>query len=88
MTDEQIAHAAHLARTFQKALEKKYSNGAKEHGGNLWDRSPLFLLDQAIAEAIDQFVYLQTLRDKLVDLPAMSEGEPEDPIQPYCPIQL
>lgn len=85
MTNEQKAHSAHLAKAFQDTMEVKYSNGAKEHGGNLWDRSPMFLLNQAISEAVDQFVYLQTLKDKLTDIPEMHNGEPEDPIKPFTP---
>lgn len=82
MTEEQAAHTAHLAKVFQKVMTLKYDNGAKEHGGNLWERTPMFLLDQSISESIDQFVYLQTLKDKLIDVPEMYVGESSDSIKP------
>ncbi len=49
-------------------MRDKYEIGQKEHGGNLWEKDTLFLVDQAIDEAIDQVVYLTTLRDKLLNI--------------------
>jgi len=41
----------------------KYVTGQKEHGGNLWEKEGL--LDMAIDEAIDQVIYLLTLKKQL-----------------------
>lgn len=65
MTEEQKSHARDIAEEFMDAMFYKYEKGAKEHGGNIWDKEPDWLLDQAIDEAIDQVVYLMTLRQKL-----------------------
>lgn len=66
MTEEQYLHVIKLSTAFVKMMSNKYENGVKEHGGNLWDKGPAYLLDQAIFENIDQFTYLMTLRDDLV----------------------
>lgn len=42
---------------------QKYLRGQAEHGGQLWQKSGL--LDMAIDEAIDQVIYLLTLREQL-----------------------
>ena len=65
MTDAQGVHMENLGHKFIDEMFKKYEKGAKEHGGNLWDLSAEQLLDNAIEEAIDNVVYLYTLRDKL-----------------------
>lgn len=44
-------------------IDKKFSAGVSEHGGNLWDKKDL--IDMAIAEAIDQVVYLLTLKEQI-----------------------
>lgn len=49
-------------------VDKKYRQGAAEHGGFLPDIGPLTLLDCAIDEAIDQVTYLLTLREELREL--------------------
>jgi hypothetical protein len=45
-------------------MDEKYRKGAEEHGGFLGDMTPEDLIANAIDEAIDQLVYLLTLRDK------------------------
>ncbi len=60
------AHEAHLQRiltSFQREATDKYRAGQAAHGGELW-RKP-HLLDEAIAEAIDQVIYLFTLREQI-----------------------
>jgi len=47
-------------------VDSKYRAGQAEHGGNLFDMITVELVDNAILEAIDQVVYLITLRDKLM----------------------
>lgn len=67
ITREHLAHLIQLQNEFSRKAEIKYLKGVEEHGGNLWDKSVVYLLDEAIAENIDQFIYLMTLREKLVE---------------------
>lgn len=63
MTDE---HSQHLASIQEKATDligQKYTKGVEEHGGNLWEKKGL--IDMAIDEAVDQIVYLLTLKEQL-----------------------
>lgn len=60
MTPQQEAHLQQVKEMFSLAVDLKYRNGEKEHGGNLWEKGDL--LDNAIDEAIDLFVYLITLK--------------------------
>lgn len=65
LTVAQEAHLRTVAKAFVEAVTTKYVAGAKEHGGNIWDMSAEQLVDHAIEECIDQFVYLHTARAKL-----------------------
>jgi hypothetical protein len=58
----------HLDRIINEAIiliDKKYTKGQHKHGGNLWEKSANQLLNEAIDEAVDQLVYLLTLKDKI-----------------------
>jgi hypothetical protein len=48
---------------FNLDLEAKYRAGQEEHGGNMWEKKGM--LTHAIEEAIDQVVYLYTLREQM-----------------------
>lgn len=65
MTPEQEQHLKLIKDSFQVLVDKKYRKGQQEHGGDLFNMSSLKLVDNAIDEAIDQIVYLFTLRDVL-----------------------
>lgn len=65
MTTEQNEHANKIAESTRRKLLFKYAKGAAEHGGNLWENSATWLIDQAIDEAIDQIVYLTTLKEAI-----------------------
>ena len=65
MTYEQELHLSTIKISFDVAVDKKYRDGQEAHGGNLFEMSAIELIDNAIEEAIDQFVYLITLRNKL-----------------------
>ena len=65
LTPKQVQHVNELASTFCDVMTRKYIQGAEEHGGDLQDMNPLQLCENALEEAIDQFVYLATLRRKL-----------------------
>lgn len=63
MDKDQTNHAEAISDFFHRAMMIKYQKGALEHGGNLWEKDGL--LDEAISEAIDQVVYLVTLKQQL-----------------------
>lgn len=67
LTPEQRTHLQDVINTFNNRVTAKYKAGVEEHGGNLWDNDSLRLIEMAIDEAVDQVVYLTTLRQKLVD---------------------
>jgi hypothetical protein len=50
---------------FNALADFKYRKGQSEHGGNLFEMKIEALLDNAIYEAIDQVVYLFTLKERL-----------------------
>ncbi len=66
MTEEQEKHLLSIQKAFYHAVDKKYRAGAKEHGGNLTDATPLQLIEWAMDECVDQWTYLKTCRDKLI----------------------
>lgn len=68
LTPSQMGHAHMISGEFSRLMYDKYEKGAAEHGGNLWDNKPEWLLDQALDEAIDQVVYLLTLKEQMHDL--------------------
>ena len=68
LSQSQRFHLSTLNSTHKVLLSKKFKKGAEEHGGDLQDMPPMQLLDAAIDENIDQFVYLQTLKSKLTEL--------------------
>lgn len=63
MTVEQATHIDEILREFSSEARAKYEAGQEEHGGNLWEKRGM--LTHAIEEAIDQVVYLYTLRRQL-----------------------
>lgn len=67
MTEEQEEHIVDIQETFDMMVASKYRKGAEEHGGDIRDRTTAWLIEQAMDEAIDQFVYLYTLRNKILD---------------------
>ena len=50
--------------SFNSLVDAKYRKGQAEHGGDLFKKTKLELIDFTIDEAIDQVVYLLTLKDK------------------------
>lgn len=63
MTPDQEAHLEKVRDQFTADLDAKYRAGQEEHGGDMWTKKGM--LTHAIQEAIDQVVYLYTLRDQL-----------------------
>lgn len=65
MTDDQENHLDDLKDDFLDLVDPKYRAGAAEHGGNIWDMPVEKLLESALEEVVDLFVYLRTLQQKL-----------------------
>lgn len=65
MTPRSERHLKRLLTTIRRELERKYTRGHREHGGDLLNLSAEKLLEEAIAESYDQLVYLLTLREAL-----------------------
>ena len=61
----QEAHLGRVKSEFVALVDSKYRAGAMEHGGELLALPDLEILDLAIEEAIDQVVYLLSLKEKL-----------------------
>lgn len=90
MTPEQEAHLQHIKDEFCRAVDAKYRNGQREHGGNMWRMPVLSLVQNAMDEAVDQYVYLRTMRDKLIELESDQEQQYADYVHfggeaPYDP---
>ena len=69
------AQNAHLKRILSAATERitvKYTKGAEEHGGNLWDNEGI--IDEAIDEVADLLTYLCTLKEQIDGPPADKYG--------------
>jgi len=56
-------HAKIIAKDAASRIITKYGAGQKEHGGFLWKKPGI--IDMAIEEAIDQVIYLLTLKEQL-----------------------
>jgi hypothetical protein len=65
MTQEHEQHIKWISEQFNIIMSNKYKRGAEEHGGHLKDYTEKELIGFALDEAIDQVVYLITLRDKI-----------------------
>jgi hypothetical protein len=78
MRKAQQQHIDDITKRFKYLATAKYLKGAKEHGGNIWEVNNL--IDQAIDECIDQFIYLSTLREQIIKS-GIQLGEREDLIR-------
>lgn len=63
MTPDRCAHLVRLQKEVIGRIGTKYVAGQAEHGGDLWTKEGI--LDMAIDEAIDQVVYLLTLKEQM-----------------------
>ena len=63
MNKEHDQHLLKILATFTRLAIDKYKKGVSEHGGNLWKKKGL--IDMAIDEAIDQVIYLITLKQQI-----------------------
>ena len=65
MTPEREAHLIRIKAAFLREVDRKYREGQREHGGDLFDHTSLWLVEHAMEEALDEYVYLFTLRERL-----------------------
>lgn len=63
MTNEHSQHLSDIIRQAEFLIANKYKVGVEEHGGKLWEKKGL--IDMALDEAIDQVVYLLTLKQQI-----------------------
>lgn len=70
-TESDHQHIAHIRREFDEMMEQKYLAGIQEHGGHLWQKP---LDREALFEAIDQVVYLVSLRDQIDQVCDLARG--------------
>jgi hypothetical protein len=75
MSYEHNSHRDGIIADFSRLCTEKYNKGQVEHGGNLWEKKGL--IDMAIDEAIDQVVYLLTLK-KQIEESGVVLGSKED----------
>jgi hypothetical protein len=66
MTKDQELHLGRVLEMFELKTDEKYRNGQKEHGGNMWEMGVIELVENAMDEAIDQWVYLYTIYEQLI----------------------
>ena len=66
MTPEQETSMGFAISLFMKKAESKYRQGQAEHEGNLWEKSKL--IEEMENEVIDQWFYVQALKQKLNSL--------------------
>ena len=72
MSPAQEKNLSYIKSTLLDLIELKYRKGDKEHKGDLMNFSASDLLDNTIEEAIDQLVYLLTLKAKVDSFPSSS----------------
>lgn len=63
MTTPRKAHLRRLTTEANSLITTKYIAGQREHGGDLWKKPGILLM--AIEEAVDQLVYLLTLKEQM-----------------------
>jgi hypothetical protein len=71
MDSDHEHHLQEVKDSFEQEVDKKYRHGQLEHGGNLWQKSGL--IKQAKQEAVDLYVYLDTLEKQLERLTGETE---------------
>ena len=65
ITPQQERHLERIKDMAASRIDQKYRRGALFHGGYLLADASAILLEAAIDEAVDQVVYLLSLRERL-----------------------
>jgi hypothetical protein len=68
VTPEREAHLIRIKAAFLREVDEKYRAGQREHGGDLFDHTMLWFVEQAMAEALDLYVYLFSLRERVQEM--------------------
>lgn len=63
MTGQHEEHLAAIKQGFVERVDKRYRSGNAEHGGFILDKPDL--IDEAIEEVIDTYVYLVSLKEQI-----------------------
>jgi len=58
-------HLAQVKRRVARRISFKYRKGQAEHGGRLWEKPALALVEDVLDEAVDLIVYMETLKEQL-----------------------
>jgi hypothetical protein len=65
ITDEHIDHCERIIDKATERMRRKYIAGVAKYGSNLWEYQVIDLVKEALHEAIDQVIYLETLLDRM-----------------------
>ena len=81
MTPSQQYHLDGVLLYINDKITAKYTAGAKQHGGNLWEKR---LIGEVLDEVADLVVYVTTLKSQL-DIVAIlaQEGATDDSVVAY-----
>lgn len=63
MKQLQEQHLANIKEDFAREVDKKYRAGQEQHGGDLWAKKDL--INKALEEIIDLYVYMSTLKTQI-----------------------
>lgn len=63
ITPKREAHLQSIKDNFAEDVDKKYRAGQIEHGGDLWLKPGM--LDMALDEIVDLYVYMRTFKQQL-----------------------
>ena len=63
MESKQEQHLSEIKAKFCNDVDRAYRRGNAEHGGFILDK--VGLIDEAIKEAVDQYVYLVSIKEQL-----------------------
>lgn len=80
MTKKAEEHLQRIKATFITVVDYKYRKGQKEHGGFMPDMGIEMLLIEALDEAVDQVVYLQTALDSIKAERLKQEGRSKNKV--------
>jgi hypothetical protein len=76
MTEDHEKDLANIKAKFLEEVDDQYRKGNSEHGGDLWSHSTLWKIRNAKAEAVDTYVYLNSLEvDELNRLRRIDEQQ-------------
>jgi len=75
MTPAHETHLEEIMQSFDAAVNRKYRAGVAQHGGMLWTKPRI--LDKALEECVDQYVFLYTLKQQM-ETPGLIDENAKD----------